>query len=74
MFILSGFHGNCHFKNDLSGCGIIAKCLPSSEQIAAIPNSDPLGLYGYSIVTLLLLSTYFIGELIELFLLYYTYE
>ena len=46
-FISFEIYGGCHFKKDLSGCGIIAKCLPEGEHTAAVPYLLPFGLYGY---------------------------
>ncbi len=50
--------GHCHFKNERSGCGIMARCLPSLEQTAATPSADPFGLNGYRVVGKFSGSTY----------------
>lgn len=47
----------CHLRKQRSGCGMTARCLPSSEQSPAIPSGDPLGLKGYASVGLLESST-----------------
>ncbi|KAK4776495.1 hypothetical protein SAY86_005183 [Trapa natans] len=41
-----GYQGNCHIIKHRSGWGIMARCLPSGEQIAAIPKGDPFRLNG----------------------------
>ncbi|KAG7228951.1 hypothetical protein INR49_008729, partial [Caranx melampygus] len=38
-----GAQGHCQPRVQRSGCGIMAKCLPSLEQTPAIPCGDPLG-------------------------------
>ena len=52
-----GAHGNCHGRKQRSGCGIIARWRPSSEQSAAMPCTEPLGLWGYASVIWLVSST-----------------
>ena len=51
LWFCLGYQGFCHIRKHLSGCGIMAKCLPSGEQSAAMPDGDPLGLKGYCSVT-----------------------
>mmetsp|Transcript_10353 Transcript_10353/g.17364 ORF Transcript_10353/g.17364 Transcript_10353/m.17364 type:complete len:118 (+) Transcript_10353:180-533(+) len=41
-----GIHGHCHGRKARSGCGIMARWRPSSEQSAAMPCGEPLGLCG----------------------------
>lgn len=40
----------------------MAKCRPSGEQSAAMPSGEPLGLKGYCVVGVPLLSQYLHGE------------
>lgn len=62
---LSGFQGHCQVLNTRSGCGINARCLPSSEQRPAIPSGLPLGLNGYCSVISFVSLTYRSGAKLE---------
>ena len=47
----------CHVRKQRSGCGMTARCRPSSEHRPAMPSGDPLGLNGYASVGWLRSST-----------------
>ena len=46
LLIPWGIQGHCHGRKHLSGWGMMARCRPSSEQRAATPSREPLGLKG----------------------------